>query len=79
MTSVKNGGGWEFIVKAIEFLDSQLGMEYISVSMPLLWKCIREAIVPTRVPASIKFTVTRILKVPSNHPQLQLFVGWLQS
>ena len=62
MTALKSSG-WDFIVKAIEALDSQLGLGYISTPLPLLWKVIREAL-----PCSgyaIKFLTSRLLKVRS--------------
>jgi hypothetical protein len=42
MEALKSGG-WDFIVKGIEFLDAQLGLDYISTPMPLLWKITRES------------------------------------
>lgn len=56
--------GWEFLVKAIEFLDSQLGIEYISTPAPLLWRVIRESMIPCSGNA-VKFLTGRLLKVLS--------------
>ena len=53
--------GWDFIVKGIEFLDTQLGLEYISTPLPLLWKIIRNSS-PCSAYA-IKFMTSRLLKV----------------
>ena len=53
--------GWDFIVKGIEFLDTQLGLEYISTPLSLLWKIIREAL-PCSAYA-VKFMTSRLLKV----------------
>lgn len=55
--------GWDFIVKGIEFLDTQLGLEYISTPLSLLWKIIREAL-PCSAYA-VKFMTSRLLKVQS--------------
>lgn len=60
MLALKSSG-WEFIVKAIEFLDDQLGVEYISTPMPLLWKVARESYHCTSF--AMKTMVTRLLKV----------------
>ena len=53
--------GWDFIVKGIEFLDTQLGVEYISTPLPLLWKIIRGSM-PCSAYA-VKFMTSRLLKV----------------
>ena len=54
---------WEFIVKAIEALDSELGIEYIKTPVPLLWKVIRESY-QCAAPA-IKLMTERLLRVNS--------------
>jgi hypothetical protein len=59
MSNIKESG-WMFVVKAIEALDAQLGLEYTSVPMPLLWKIIREA---PQCHNAITFTTKRLLKV----------------
>ena len=53
--------GWDFIVKAIEYLDTQLGVDYISIPQPLLRKIIQQSR-PFRGAAQ-KFMISRLLKV----------------
>lgn len=60
MQAIKSSG-WEFIVKTIEFLDSQLQVEYISAPLPLLWRIVREGYLCTG-PAG-KFMTSRLLNV----------------
>jgi hypothetical protein len=58
--------GWAFIYKGIENLDSQLGLDYISDPMPLLWKVVRESMHCSA--AAIGFMTRRLLKVRLNLP-----------
>jgi hypothetical protein len=60
--------GWDFIVKGIESLDLQLGIEYISTPMPLLWKIGRESYHCSVY--AIKLMVSRLLKVLLGHSGL---------
>jgi len=62
MTALKQGG-WEFIVKAIEYLDSELELEYDPTPMPLLWRVIRESLLCS--PAAQKVMIRRLLDVSS--------------
>ena len=58
--------GWDFIVKALEFLDSQMGVQYVSISLPLLWKIVRESMFCGS--AGQKLLISRLLQrdVPSS-------------
>jgi hypothetical protein len=60
MVSIRSNG-WEFITKAIEALDTQLGMDYVLTPMPLLWKILREAYGSSQ---AMKFMTGRLLRVP---------------
>lgn len=60
MTALK-AGAWDFIVKAIEFLDSELGLEYTSTPMPLLWRVARESYHCSQV--AQKLMISRLLRV----------------
>jgi hypothetical protein len=52
---------WDFIVKAIEYLDDKLGEEYIAPPITLLWKIVRESYHCSNF--AMKFLVPRLLKV----------------
>ena len=60
MRAIK-AAGWDFIVKGIDFLDTQIGLEYISTPIPLLWKVIRESTYCTA--NAMKLMTLRLLKV----------------
>ena len=53
--------GWEFISKAIEVIDANLGIKYISTPMPLLWRVIRESY--NCGMHAMKLMTSRLLKV----------------
>ena len=59
MAALRNSG-WEFITKAIEALDTELGMEYVLTPMPLLWRIVREAYGSSH---PMKFMTGRLLRV----------------
>jgi hypothetical protein len=54
-------GAWEFVVKGIDFLDTQLGVDYVATPIPLLWKVIREE--NNCWDPAIKAMIARLLKV----------------
>jgi hypothetical protein len=51
---------WEFMAKAIEYLDDELGVEYTPVPMPLLWRVVRESHLSGN---AMKLMITRLLRV----------------
>lgn len=59
MIYIRNSG-WDFITKAIESLDTELGMEYTLTPMPLLWRIVREAYGSSY---AMKFMTGRLLRV----------------
>jgi hypothetical protein len=59
MVSIRSSG-WEFITKAIETLDTELGMDYVLTPMPLLWRIVREAYGSSH---AMKFMTGRLLRV----------------
>jgi hypothetical protein len=68
MEAIKTGG-WDFVVKGIEFLDSQLGLDYISTPRPLLWKIARESQYCSLF--AMKIMCLRLLKVTLLIPKLK--------
>jgi hypothetical protein len=60
---------WEFIAKAVEYLDNELGIEYTSTPMPLLWKVVRESHSSAN---AIKLMIMRLLRVSSRRIALIL-------
>ena len=61
-------GAWEFMIKALEFLDLHLGLEYISTPMPLLWRVVRESKYCSA--AAQKLMISRLLHVYPAYPSL---------
>jgi hypothetical protein len=52
---------WEFITKAIEYLDAELGVGYVTTPMPLLWRIVRESLFCSG--AAQKLMISRLLQV----------------
>ena len=69
MTALK-AGAWDFIVKAIEFLDSELGLDYTSTPMPLLWRVARESYHCS--PVAQKLMISRLLRVSAPNAYLMV-------
>jgi len=70
MVSIRSNA-WEFITKAIEALDTEVGMDYVLTPMPLLWKIVREAYGSSQ---AMKFMTGRLLRVPL-HTECEADIG----